>query len=540
MKNAGGKNADWLKDAVFYQIYPLSFFDGNGDGIGDLNGITEKIGYLKSLGINAVWLSPFYESPFMDGGYDVSDYRKTDPKFGSMADFEKMLAAFKKNGIRVVIDLVIGHTSFKHKWFLRSAEYERNEYSDYYIWTDSNFNQYKDRTIHGLFDRDAGYYINYYACQPALNYGFNRLERAEEKSDCGLGTAWQMHYTDARLAPLREEILSVMRFWLDKGVDGFRVDLAHSLVKGCIYNSDKDEDTEGLQWLWGKFIEPIKKEYPNCVFIAEWFYAKNAVGKCGFDVDFYSHEIEGYNDLFRNEPGSNLLPFLEHGKSYFSKEGKGSVNAFLKYALEDLGAIEGKGYIAVPTGSHDQIRISKYRDEDVLKTVFAFLLTFKHVPFIYYGDEIGLSYREKINRDGGYVRTGSRTPMQWNDAKNRGFSCSDTIYLPVNNEKAQSVAVQEKTDTSLLATVKKLTEIRKKHTCLHADGSFKVVYKGQNGYPLVYERANAEETLTVAINPSSRPYEVEISGETLFAENAKVADGKLLLSKCGFAIIRQS
>ena len=373
----------WLKDAIFYQVYPTSFYDSNGDGVGDLNGIALKLDYLKDLGVNAIWINPFYKSPFMDGGYDVEDYCSIDPRFGSMADFDNLVLKCKEQGIKVVIDLVIGHTSTEHKWFKESAKDERNKYSDYYIWTENIFTKYKDKTIHGLYSRNGGYYVNYYACQPALNYGFNKLE-TDESNDCySTGYGWQMHYTDERLKPLREEILDIMRFWLDKGVDGFRVDMANSLVKGCNYDSDKDEDIEGLIWLWDILIGTIKKEYgKEIAFIAEWVYPANAVGKCGFDVDFFAHDIECYNELLRNEKNTNLLPTFEKGYSFFGLDGKGKIENFVNYALKLNGLLKGKGYYSVPTGSHDQVRLSEKKDEDLMKCVFAFILTWSHVPFI--------------------------------------------------------------------------------------------------------------------------------------------------------------
>ena len=138
---------NWSKNAVFYQIYPTSFMDGNNDGVGDFIGMTDKLDYVKSLGVDAVWLNPFYLSPFMDGGYDIEDYYQVDPRFGTMADFEAFVKKAKSLGLRVIVDLVIGHTSFKNKWFLESAKDQKNQYSDWYIWTDCNFTKYKDKNI---------------------------------------------------------------------------------------------------------------------------------------------------------------------------------------------------------------------------------------------------------------------------------------------------------------------------------------------------------------------------------------------------------
>ena len=163
----------WLENAVFYQIYPTSFCDSNGDGIGDLKGITEKVDYLKRLGIDAVWFNPFYKSPFKDGGYDITDYYEIDKRFGSMEDFDNMVKVFKDNGIKIIMDLVIGHTSDKHRWFKMSARAKKNKYYDYYVWTDDVNTAYPG-AIRGLYNRNGGYVPNYYASQPALNFGFEQ------------------------------------------------------------------------------------------------------------------------------------------------------------------------------------------------------------------------------------------------------------------------------------------------------------------------------------------------------------------------------
>lgn len=529
----------WLKDAIFYQIYPTSFYDKNGDGIGDLQGIIEKLPYVKGLGANAIWINPFYKSPFMDGGYDIENYYAVDERFGSMHDFETLVAECKRLGLRIVLDLVVGHTSFKNEWFQKSGEDERNDYSDFYIWTDSIFFKYKDKTIHGLYPRNGGYYINYYACQPALNYGFNRIEESEAKDSYDGGNAWMMHYTDERLRPLREEILNVMRFWLNKGIDGFRVDLANSLVKGCVYDSDKDEDIEGNRWLWEILIGTIKKEYGNDVaFIAEWCNPANAVGKCGFDVDFFAHDIPCYNDLFRNEPNSNLLPAFELGYSFFGVDGKGSIENFLQYSLRLNERLQGKGYYSVPSGSHDQVRLAERKDEDTLKNVFAFLLTYSHVPFIYYGDEIGIRHNFQVNKDGGYIRTGARTPMVWNDGENRGFSSATDIYLPVDNA-VKSVEEQTKNSASLLNAVKALCKIRKSYPCLQADGTLTV---SSFGHTFVeYTRSNPSCKIRVIIHQgeTEEVFPFQKSEEILLSNNVRMGDGKIFLKGAAFAVIKQ-
>lgn len=521
--------ANWKSDAIFYQIYPTSFMDGNGDGIGDFIGMAEKLDYVKDLGVNAVWLNPFYLSPFMDGGYDVEDYYQVDPRFGSMQDFENFVKKAKSLGIRVVVDLVIGHTSYKHKWFLQSAEKERNEKTDWFIWTSNWYTSYPNKTIFGLFERDGGYFINYYACQPALNYGWI-FEKEKQQGE------WQMHYTDERLKPLREEIIKVMQFWMAKGIDGFRVDMASHLVKGGDFESQDPKLIAGIKWLWQKLITPIKEEYPDAFFVAEWDNPNVSVGECCFDSDFILHDIPCYNDLFRNEKGTNLYPALEKGYSYFSKEGKGNLKEFIKYSKEVYEKVKGKGSYSVPSGNHDQVRLAVGRDKAVLKTVFAFLLTHKHIPFIYYGDEIGMDHDFSVNKDGGFIRTGSRTPMQWTNGKNRGFSDTDgELYLPVNKCQSQSVESQENDKNSLLNTVKELIAIRKQYSCLNAEGEFTVI---EDEYPFIFKRSDENGCVIIAINPSDKTFEKQIEYKKVIkAVNAKVNQKEIQLNAQSFVIL---
>ena len=519
------KNASWIKSAIFYQIYPVSFFDGNGDGIGDLKGITAKVGYLKDLGIDAVWLNPVYKSPFKDAGYDVSDYLAIDKRFGTMEDLKNLIEVFHENNIKVVLDMVFGHTSNKHKWFIKSTSKKRNKYSDYYIWSDSNFDEYNGKLIKGLYYRDGGYLMNYYASQPALNYGFHAPDKP-----------WQLKYDDARLDPLREELLNIMRFYLDMGVDGFRFDLAGHMVKGEVWDDVSENGNTGNAWFWNKIFGTLRKEYKNKVYIAEWVCPKNSIAKCGFDFDFLTHDTPAYNELVRNEKNTNLVPELELGDNYFSENGKGTMKNFADYVDDLYKAIDGKGYISSPSGSHDEIRIGTFKSDDLLKTIFAFLLTYKNIAFIYYGDEIGIRHNFNVSRDGGSIRTGTRTPMQWTNGKNRGFSQHRGTYLPTNKDKNCSVESQLKDENSILNTVKKLIKIRKKYPCLNAECNQRFL---ETGYPAVYERSDGKTTIRVYLNPSNKPVERKCEvNEILLTQNAEINGNTLLLKAQSFAIIK--
>ena len=497
---------EWIKNAIIYEIYPTSFYDGNGDGIGDFVGIEQKIPYLVDLGINTVWMNPFYKSPFGDGGYDVQDYYAVDEKFGTMEEFESMMRAFKKAGIRVIVDLVVGHTSDKHHWFLESKKQKPNpKYKDWYIWTENCFRG-GPKMMQGMSKRDGGYLINYYAFQPALNYGYNEITEP----------TWQMHYTDERLKPLRDEIIKIILFWLEKGVDGFRVDLAQSLVK-------QDRNKEGVRWLWNIIIGEAKKAYPDCCFLAEWGDPQQAAA-CGFDLDYLCHSTPSYNEIFRTDKGENIADWFERfGKTYFAAHGEGSFKNFADYTAE-LYKDENVGF-SIPTGYHDMIRIADKKSVDVLKGIFAFILTYKGVPQIQYGDEIGIKHNWKINKDGGYVRTGARTPMQWDNTRYRGFTTAKRAYLPTETAKSRCVEEQLADEKSLLNTVKKLVEVHKAYPQFAFDADVKVL---SVGYPLEYVREKNGEKIYVAINTSNTAREVSAPKkikEVILAENA-TADGK--------------
>lgn len=276
---------EWMQDAVFYQIYPSSFKDSNGDGIGDLNGIISKLDYVKSLGVNAIWLNPVFCSTFLDGGYDVVDFYKVDPRSGTNSDLVTLIKEAHKRGIKVCLDLVAGHTSNKCPWFLESTQKDANQrYSDYYIWTDDiseaerhdielrrkdpNPSVSQRGTFVEANAQRAKYYMkNYFESQPALNYGFAHPDPSKP---------WQQSVDAPGPQAVRREIKNIMSFWFDKGVDGFRVDMAHSLVKG-------DTDKKATMQLWKEMRAWKDANYPQKVLIAEWSHPSMAV-TAGFDL----------------------------------------------------------------------------------------------------------------------------------------------------------------------------------------------------------------------------------------------------------------
>ena len=212
---------DWLNKAIFYEIYPQSFCDSNGDGIGDFNGIIGKLDYIKNLGCNAIWLNPCFESPFADAGYDISDYYKVAPRYGTNDDLKRLFEQAHSRGMHVLLDLVPGHTSTHHPWFQESMKASHNEYTDRYVWTNSVWEEPTGiANIKGFSERDGVCAVNFFSHQPALNYGFYEIDKP-----------WQQRTDAAGPQATLNEMKNVMRFWLNMGCDGFRVDMAGSLVK---------------------------------------------------------------------------------------------------------------------------------------------------------------------------------------------------------------------------------------------------------------------------------------------------------------------
>lgn len=475
----------WLKDAVFYEIYPQSFNDANGDGIGDIQGITDKLDYIQSLGCNAIWMNPCFVSPFMDAGYDVADYYKVAPRYGRNADLKRLFREARKRGMRICLDLVPGHTSVEHPWFKESCRAQKNPYTNRYIWTNSVWETAPGmRTIHGYGERYGNYVTNFFWSQPALNYGF-------AKPDPSL--PWQLPYDHPDCRETREEMKRIIRFWLDMGAAGFRVDMAFSLVK-------KDEGAKYTRKLWGEVRDMLQRDYPEAVLISEWGHPSLAI-RCGFHIDFMLHfGPPGYTSLFRSEP------------CFFSREGKGDIDIFMQDYMKNYRATRGKGYVSIPSSNHDMNRLGQHRSARELKVAFAFLLSMPGVPFIYYGDEIGMDFIEGLaSKEGGYNRTGTRTPMQWSEKRNAGFSTAhaDKLYLPVDTRKSRpTVEAQEKQEDSLLNTVRRLSALRRDHAALASDGEFVPLYAEKQKYPFVYLRRRRGEQVLVAVNPADAPVKV--------------------------------
>ena len=473
----------WLKDAVFYEIYPQSFKDSNGDGIGDFAGIVEKLDYIKGLGCNALWINPCYDSPFMDAGYDVRNYKLTAARYGTNDDLVNLFEEAHKRGIHVLLDLVPGHTSDEHEWFIKSGSTNPGEYKNRYVWTNNAFQGIPGRPyIGGMCDRDGCYMLNFFASQPALNYGF-----AQCTED------WMLPPDHPDCLASAEAMKDVMRFWLDNGCDGFRVDMADSLVK----NDDDKKSNTGR--IWRGIRQMLDKDYPEAALVSEWGDPRQAL-EYGFHMDFYlDHHGNGYNLLLREHE--------RHGdgsdKSYFKKDSGGDITEFLKDYMGRYLPTRDKGYISFITCNHDTPRCTRTLSVQELKLAYSFIFTMPGVPFLYYGDEIGMRYLSLPSKEGGYARTGTRTPMQWNSSNaTLGFSDGDPagLYLPVDSDpSAPTVESAEKDPDSLIHTIREIIKLRHEHEDLQADAEFEplVAQMGDNA-PFVYRRGK----LILAVNPS--------------------------------------
>jgi maltose alpha-D-glucosyltransferase/alpha-amylase len=489
LKPARPPGPAWLHDAVFYQVYPQSFADSNGDGIGDLPGLISRLDYLRDLGVNALWLNPIYPSPFGDAGYDVSDYCAVAPRYGTLADARRLFREAHRRGMRVVLDLVAGHTSSAHPWFQASARPGRNRHSDHYIWTDSVWAAFGQTDfIKGASDRDGGYLTNFFHFQPALNYGYAPPDPQKP---------WQQPVNAAGPRAVVAELRRIMAFWLKLGCDGFRVDMAASLIRG-------PQAASAIRTFWREQRAWLGARWPQAVLVSEWGDPSAAI-PAGFHIDFLLHFGKpAYRELCA--PVFRKAAMKKNGRGFFDAAGRGDITKFLASYLAEFRATRRHGYIALPTGNHDFSRFMNHRGERELRVFLALLLTLPGVPFIYYGDEIGLRYRDLPNKEGGYRRTGSRTPMQWTAGRNRGFSTAAArrLYLPIDQVPGCDVESQTGRPGSTLEWVRTLLALRKMLPALGNSGGFRTVYARAAQVPFVFERSTGHERIVIAVNPTGR------------------------------------
>ena len=507
----------WVHHAVIYQIYPQTFYDSNGDGIGDLPGIIAKLDYVKSLGADAIWLNPFFDSPFNDAGYDIRDYYRVAPRYGTNDDARRLFAEAHKRGLKVLFDYVISYTAIDNPWFVESSRSATGPHANWYIWTDNVWKaEPGSQWVHGYGQRNGNFLSNFFWSEPALNYGYGRPDPAKP---------WQLPTDHPDVLALRAEMRKVMRFWLDLGADGFRADMANALVK----IADPQAATKGY---WQEVRRILRRDYPDAFAVAEWSDPRNALDDA-FHACFY-HWAPGFDDLYQKESW-RIGNGMSEGHSFFDREGRGDITAFLKSYLPAYEASRNQGYTCLPLGNHDLARLNNRRTTDELEMILAFGLTMPGVPFIYYGNEIGMRQLEHLMQiEGAYTpRAGARTPMQWSAGANLGFSTADPsrLYLPVDAAPdAPTIAAEERDPDSLLNRVRRLIRLKHAEPALAAYAEFVPLYARPGAYPFIYARASGAQVLLAIFNPADRPATAEFRLNTPHGGFALLAGKPLRLA----------
>jgi alpha-glucosidase len=486
----------WWQRAVIYQIYPRSFQDTNGDGVGDLPGVIARLGYLAELGVDAIWLSPIFRSPMRDFGYDISDYRDVDPLFGTLDDLDRLMEAAHRRGLKILLDFVPNHTSDQHPWFVESRASRGSAKRDWYIWRDpapgggppNNWLSEFGGSAWEL-DRATGqyYYHAFLAAQPDLNWRNPAVVAA-------------MH--------------DVMRFWLARGVDGFRVDVMWHLMKDGAFR----DNPENPRWQPG--MQPHQRVLP--LYSADFAGVLDIVAGLRRVVDEFDERLligEIYLPIERLVAyyGENLqgahLPF---NFALLQTPWNARDIAHLVRAYED--ALPPGGWPNWVLGNHDRPRIASRVGRAQARVAAILLLTLRGTPTLYYGDELGMEQvtipPERV-RDPweknvpGQGRDGARTPMQWDCGPHAGFSEAEP-WLPLSDDAASSnVAIERADPSSMLGLYVRLLRIRRARPVLQL-GAFQSI-AARDGV-LLYARALEEERILVALNLSGAPVTLEAEG----------------------------
>ncbi|MDB5560026.1 MAG: alpha-amylase [Enterovirga sp.] len=492
----------WWKHGIVYQIYPRSFQDSNGDGVGDLRGIASRLDYLADLGIDAVWISPIYPSPMADFGYDVADYCGIHPLFGTMADFDHLIAEVHRRGLKLILDFVPNHSSDQHPWFVESRSSRSNPKRDWYIWRDpkpdgsppnnwvSNFGGSAWQ-----FDEASGqyYYHAFLREQPDLNW---------------------------RNPELREAMHDVLRFWLDKGVDGFRVDVIWHLIKDAefrdnppnpawhpgrpeiesllqVYSNDQEEVHEVIAGM-----RRVLDDYQDRVLIGEIYLPTERL------VTYYGKDLSGAH-----------LPF-----NFQLIQTAWNARAIARLVDEYEAALPAGGWPNWVLGNHDQPRIAARIGAEQARVAAMLLLTLRGTPTMYYGDEIGLARVEippervqdpwEKNEPGlGFNRDPARTPMQWDGSGHAGFSTAEPWLPLAPDHAATNVAALAADPRSILSLYRQLLALRRNTRAL-AIGTYRAVQT--DGPVFAFSRMYGSDQALVVLN---------LSGEQTTATLGSAWDG---------------
>ena len=548
----------WWHDKVAYQIYPKSFLDTNGDGIGDLRGIISKLDYLKELGVDIIWLSPIYKSPFVDQGYDIADYYAIAEEFGTMEEFDELLAEAKKRDMYIIMDLVINHCSDKHEWFRKALADPEGEYADYFYFREgkngnppSNYRSYFGGSCWEPVPGTDKYYLHMFAKeQPDLNWENPKL---------------------------RQELYNMVNWWLEKGLAGFRIDAIINIKKNLDFPDFEPDGPDGMAGCWkmvesvdgvGEFLEDLKKntfQKHDAFTVAEVFNMKEGelpqfIGEDGHFSTIFDFSAHSLTD---GEHGWYDAPEME-----FKKWRETVMNSQLE--------VQKSGFEANIIENHDEPRgVSRFLPEYArtpagTKMLGTVSLLLRGIPFIYQGQEIGmqnavwnsieeyddistkdqyhiareagLSNEEALKVCGRMSRDNARTPVQWNDSENAGFT-TGTPWLKVNSNYTQiNVESQEKDADSVLNYYRKLVAARKspEYKEVFTYGEFVPEYEKTDSV-MAYYRADGEKRMLVAANFGKEQVELELKYpvKKVVLSNAgkSQTDGRLSLDSCEVIVL---
>ena len=513
---------NWWKEGVIYQIYPRSFKDTSGNGVGDLQGIIQKLDYIESLGVTMVWLNPIYESPNDDNGYDISDYRAIMKEFGTMTDFDELLQGLHKRNIKLVMDVVVNHSSDEHQWFQQSRSSRDNPYRDYYHWwpaekgkPNHRWSFFDENSDAWKYDKQTdAYYLHYFSQkQPDLNWENPKV---------------------------RQEVYDIMKFWADKGVDGFRLDAFQYVSKDITFPPFPEGYDISIPNVikyhgMGPHIHTYLKEmYEQVLSKYDVFAVSEGVGSTLEDAHNLVDEDRKELQMAYHFEATDMVTTLEKCTLAQFKE------SFTKW---DTSFAE-KGWISIYLSNHDQSRfVNRYgSDKPAFKDYSAkmlntFILSMRGTPYTYYGDELGMTnigftkieqYKDiaaingykKAATDGEDLdlhlknlnllsRDNGRTPMQWDDTNNAGFS-SETPWLPVHeNHTTVNVANQQNDHNSVLNHFRKMVALRKDNLLL-VYGEYEII---QEEHPTIYaySRTLDDEQMKILLNFSESTSKINLS-----------------------------
>ncbi len=507
-----------FKDLIVYQIYPRSFKDTDGDGVGDIQGIIEELDYIESLGVNAVWLNPIYDSPNYDNGYDVSDYRGISSQYGTMEDFDRMIDEMHKRGIKLVMDIVVNHSSSEHQWFKESRSSRENPYRDYYHWWPAEkgtppyrFSLFDSKGDAWKYDSTTNaYYLHYFAeQQPDLNWSNPKLQ---------------------------QEVVDILEYWAKKGVDGFRLDAFGFAAKDTSF----PELPKGYEKEFMKYYSMQSGIHDYLKLMNEKVFSKYHVFSVAEGAGNSFEDAHNLVDEDRNEL-SMAYAFdgvdLPKRKDYSLKLLK---ETFSKWDAE----FAEKGWLSIFLSNHDQSRmVSRFADDSeefrgpATKMLNTFILSMRGTPYVYYGDELGMTniyfdsieqyddiaakngYQKVLNEGGNvqafldeqkiFGRDNGRTPMQWNDSENAGFTTGKP-WLPVNSNKTIiNVEAENANQNSVLNHFRKLTKLRKENPVL-VYGKYQLI-DPDNPSIYAYTREWQGEKVLVLLNFNKHQAKIDLS-----------------------------